>query len=372
MKFYKLRSSLCLVAFLLSISACSIQSSPGLPATSSPQVSATAASTLPSGKKIPVTWADLNITGRLIYVTGGEKADTLTMIIQSLDLKTGEITTIFQAPDTSWIYSVDVSPDNKQLVLTYSPPSSGNSFENPGIYIMPIDGSTPPQMLFAPFAKDDEYFQSTWSADGKYIYFSRVDRATPTPQGQLYPTTEIYRMAYPGGQFEKIADQAFWPRASADLQHLVYVSSDPTDGKNKLFLANPDGTNPQQVAMSAKWIPSYIDAPIFSPDGQFILFSAISASQASEPSWFEKLLGITVASAHSVPSDWWSVPIHGGKTVQITKIQTTSLFASISPDKKYIASNSGNGIFIMHPDGTGLALVTNDSGGVPGTVSWIP
>ncbi len=385
----KIRSILYFIVFSLAVMACSIQISPALIATPSPQAplatmpafltlvspepqTGLATPTLPSHPKIRVTWGDLNLSGRLIYVSGGEQVDSMVMNIQSLDLKTGEITTIFHGADNSWIYSVDVSPDGKQLVMTYSPPLENKGIGNPTLYIMPIDGTKPPQLLFTPFAKDDEYFQPDWSADGKYIYFTYISRKPSTPQGQLYPDYQVYRMSYPSGRLEKIADQAFWPRASADLQHLVYVTTDPTDGTNKLFLANPDGTNPQQIVMSAKWVPSYIDAPIFSPDGQSILFSALSLSQASAPTWLEKLLGMTVASAHSIPSDWWSVPIHGGAAIQITHIQTTSLFASISPDKKYIASNSGAGIFLMHPDGTGLAMLTNDSGGVPGTVSWIP
>jgi Tol biopolymer transport system component len=86
----------------------------------------------------------------------------------------------------------------------------------------------------------------------------------------------------------------------------------------------------------------------------------------------ERLLGITIASAHTVPSDWWSVPLAGGTPTQLTHIAQVGLFASISPDKKHIASFSGAGLFVMNPDGTNLTVLLNDMGGVPGTVSWIP
>ena len=86
----------------------------------------------------------------------------------------------------------------------------------------------------------------------------------------------------------------------------------------------------------------------------------------------EKLFGVQVVEAHTNPSDWWSVPLTGGAVTRLTTIQATTLFASISPDKKYIASYSGSGLFVMKPDGTNLTILIPDMGGVPGMVSWLP
>lgn len=132
-----------------------------------------------------------------------------------------------------------------------------------------------------------------------------------------------------------IVDHAFWPRISSDSSKLVYVSLVPVSGLNELFIANADGSNSRKVSFSGAWIPDIIDAPIFSPDGQSILFSAPGPSQSYQPNWFEKLMEIQVAKAHSVPSDWWSVPISGGTPTRLTNIQTINLFASILPDKKH-------------------------------------
>ena len=204
------------------------------------------------------------------------------------------------------------------------------------------------------------------------MYFSHILYQGTSKNGAQSQNIDIYRMAYPEGSVTKIASQAFWTNVSADSTHITYVSIDPKDGTNKLYVADPDGANARQVMMSAKWVPSYIDAPIFLPDGQSILYSAVSLTQSSAPTWLEKLLGVTVASAHSLPSDWWTVPMTGGTPTQLTHIQTTGLFASISADKKYIACISGMGLFVMNPDGTGLTTLVNNSGGVPGTITWIP
>jgi hypothetical protein len=56
----------------------------------------------------------------------------------------------------------------------------------------------------------------------------------------------------------------------------------------------------------------------------------------------------------------------------LTHLQATALFASISPDKKYIACYSGAGMFVMQPDGTGETMLINNLGGAPSSVSWIP
>jgi Tol biopolymer transport system component len=316
---------------------------------------------------LPVTWSGLNLTGKLVFIVASVQGNNPQMEIQELDLGTGEITTIFQAPSDGWIYSAVVSPDYKQIVMAYSLPAAGQA-----LYILPIDGSQPPQMLFPLPTKDDQYLEPAWSPDGKYLYFVHANYALPPQEpNQHYPIFEIDRMAYPNGQLEKLIEKAYWPRLSADGSRLVYVSENPDDGTNNLFLANPDGSNASQVVMSGPVAPNIIDAPIFSPDGQSILFSAPVPAQSSAPTWLDRLFGAIPASAHSVPSEWWSVPLGGGAATQLTHIQAPGLYASISPDNQHIASFSGNGIYVMDTDGSGLTMVLSDVGGILGTVNWI-
>ena len=91
------------------------------------------------------------------------------------------------------------------------------------------------------------------------------------------------------------------------------------------------------------------------------------------PSWIEKLMGITVAHAHSsIPSDWWTVPLSGGEPTRLTRVYSPGLFASLSPDSRFIASYSASGIFVMNPQGGDLTQIVNYTGGIPGAVSWIP
>jgi Tol biopolymer transport system component len=318
----------------------------------------------PVPSKVPVAWANLNLTGKLVYIA----ADTTIakVGIHSLDLETGERTTIFQVPQRGWVDAAAVSPDQQTLILSYSPPMEAPNGPQGTLYSMPMDGSGSPQMLFTRENDKDLYFQPTWSPDGKYIYLAHVYYQTEV----IY---EIMRMAYPDGKPEKLVDHAYWPRVSEDGTRLVYVGRESETGKNQLFFAHADGTDARQVPLNDLPVPDIIDTPMLSPDNQSIIFSSPVGIKVYSPNWFDKLLGVQVGLANgSLPSDWWSVPISGGTPRQLTNIQSQSLFGVFAPDNKYIASFSLDGIFVMHLDGSELTMVVNDVGGIPGTVDWIP
>jgi Tol biopolymer transport system component len=325
--------------------------------------------------KIPVTWASLNLTGKFVFSMGAvDKDNNFIVQIQVLDLATGKITVAYRAPLNGWIYYVSVSPDAKQIVMSYSPPTGENPNIVQALYVLPLDGSKPPELLFMPPTPADQYFQTEWSPDGRYIYYTHVNYRIPEDPNRLSPLYKIFRMAYPGGQPELIAEGAYWPRLAADSSRLVYVSVDPLSIKNKLIVVNPDGGNAQEVVMTGPYIPDIKNSPIFSPDGQSILFSGVAPipPQSYQPNWFEKLSGIRVAKAEGEPSDWWSVPVSGGEITQLTNIRHRGLYASIAPDNQYIAIFSKDNIFVMKPDGSELTILISELHGFSGTLSWIP
>ena len=317
---------------------------------------------------VPVTWAGLNLSGRVVYLNSTMNGDQLISNIQMLDLATGEVTTVFST-SPAWIYYGTISPDARTMVISYAPPQQSNSPSVRSLYVLSLDGSAEPKLLFTPPTSADRYTQAEWSPDGRYIYYVHYNQEEQSQAG-FFEDYDISRMTYPDGEHEKILEHTFWPRISDDSSRLVYVSLDPVSGKNELFVANADGSNPQPVALSGA-PPDIIDAPIFSPDGESILFSAPEPSQSYQPNFFERWMGIQVAKAHSVPSDWWSVPVSGGVPTRLTNLQTINLFGSISPDREHFASLSGEGIFVMNLDGSNLTRLVSDSG-VHGTVSWIP
>jgi Tol biopolymer transport system component len=360
------------VVFALILSSCTLEVNQTMEGTPSPTTETTpvesSRSLLPV-TQVPIIWAGLNLSGKLIYLSSSMENNSSISTIQRLDLATGLVATIFSSPPGGWISYATISPDAKQLIMSYQPPPGSNSASNRSLYSIPLDVTGSPQLLFVPPTPEDHYTQVEWSSDGKYIYYVHYNHTESG--GQFYETYEIFRMAYPNGSPEKILDRAFWPRLSSDSSKLVYVSLDPVSGLNELFTANPDGSNAQKINFSGSWIPDIIDAPIFSADHQTILFSAPGPAQSYQPNWLERVMEIQVAKAHSIPSDWWSVPVTGGAPTRLTNLQAINLFASLLPDHKHFVSVSGDGLFVMELNGSNLTQLLSDSG-VHGTVSWIP
>jgi Tol biopolymer transport system component len=360
-----LYSFLCICALMLTC-ACSIQ----IHQTASPKQDASQPAD--EAANVPVTWGNLNLTGRLIYVVadfkGGNAKGGLRVALRSLDLVSGNVTTIFETDVGGWIRSLAISPDRKNVIISYSPAPDLPLGGKEELYSLALDGSQLPRLLFTPPSDQDQYFQPAWSPDGKTIYFTHINYQSSSA------AYEIMGLAYPDGKPEQLINQAYWPQISADGSHLTYVSIFSANGPNGLFVANADGTDAQAVPLSGSgWANSIIDAPLFLPDGQTILFSAPIPVQSSAPSWIEKLMGITVAHAHSsIPSDWWTVPASGGEPIRLTRVYSPGLFASLSPDSRFIASYSASGIFVMNPQGGDLTQIVNYTGGIPGAVSWIP
>jgi hypothetical protein len=175
---------------------------------------------------------------------------------------------------------------------------------------------------------------------------------------------DLERVAYPGGQPQKLIDNAFWPRLSPDGSKLAYVSFVPSTNSNDLYIANADGSNSKLVMPAGAFFA--VDAPLFSRDGQTILFSAVGEPQLS---WLDQLMGVQVAEAHTVPSDWWRVPAAGGNPEQLTHINDTGMYADFAPDGRHVAFVSVNGVFVMKLDGSNLTQLVDAVGG---TISWTP
>jgi Tol biopolymer transport system component len=221
--------------------------------------------------------------------------------------------------------------------------------------------------------KRESLFSPTWSPDGRFVYFARLDRRPilgSNPE-QFDIGYNVERAAYPDGQPEVVVADAFFPRLSADGQRLVYVAVDPQTFANALYVSDTNGGNAVRLFGPEQFIA--VDSPLFTPDGQYVLFSAVSDGTASAPavqSLFDWLTGVQAAEAHNVPSDWWRIPVTGGQAEKITNLLEIGLYGAFSPDGRYMAFITSNGLMLMNPDGSGvrkLAPLTNAFG----TLEWM-
>jgi len=209
-----------------------------------------------------------------VYAVGGVDADNNYINqIQSLDLQTGNLTLIYRAPVGASIYYTSVSPDGKQIIMSFSPPSGENPDVVQALYTLSLDGSQPPQLLFTPPTPVDQFTQAEWSPDGKYIYYTHVNYLIPEDPNRASPLYTIYRMQFPNGEQELVAEAAFWPRLSSDSSRLVYTAKDPISGEYQIKVADANGENAREVVLSGSYIPEDRDSPIFSPDEGSIIFS---------------------------------------------------------------------------------------------------
>jgi Tol biopolymer transport system component len=302
------------------------------------------------------------LSGHLVYIK-------IPRQVVKLDLASGEKTVLFNAPSNAFVSSAQVSPDGKWIVMAYAPPTDlSEQSVNTDLYVMPADGSTEPQILLKRASPKEDFFNPVWSADGKYVYYSHLMPDVNGTSKYTNFTYDLERVTYPGGQAQKLIDSAFWPRLSPDGSKLAYVSFVPKTNSNDLYLANADGSQARLVMPAGAF--SAVDAPTFSPDGKTIVFSVVGGVQLPSLSWLDQLMGVQIAEAHNVPSDWWRISVDGGKPEQLTHINDTSMYADYAPDGQHIAFASITGLYVMQPDGSNLIQLVN--AGLGPSVSWMP
>jgi Tol biopolymer transport system component len=311
----------------------------------------------------PVSWANLHLSGQLVFLNFGEGGLSLV----KFDLVSGAVTTLFQPPNKAWLSDASISPDGKQISLAYAPPPTADQTRvgYTSLYLMPADGSSAPAPLFGLPNERESYSNPAWSPDGHYLYYAHfVAQAKPNDPSAY----TLERVAYPGGQPEVLLKNAMWPSLSPDGSKLAYLSLDPATFTTEIHVANADGTNPA-LLMSFADFP-VIDAHFFSPDSKTIIFSAVGEGPKPGVSWLERWFGPPTASAHNLPSDWWQVPVAGGPPERLTKLYSTGLNGAFAPDGKHIAFIDLTGVFVMNPDGTQISQLLNII--ATGTLAWLP
>jgi Tol biopolymer transport system component len=302
-------------------------------------------------------------TGSLVYV----QQETSSQVLMRYDLATGSKLPLFRGLPKGWLLQSDVSPDGRQIVMAYAPPPEENGVQLGyfKLYLMPADGSQEPVLLGEPANPEEIFVNPVWAADNRHIYYSHL---IPDPRDLLSFVVAIERLDLETGEVAALAENGLWPQVSGDGSKLTYVAFDPETRKRSLQVAEADGSDPRVLADSDFF--EDIDAPLFSPDGQWIYFGAVIPEQSSSLSWFDRLLGVRLAAAHDVPSDWWRIPVAGGEPERLTSENETGMVGSFSPDGRYFAFSSVNGLYVMKPDGSELTWLVKTAAGP--ALSWTP
>jgi Tol biopolymer transport system component len=342
--------SLWLILLIL-LSACTVAVPP--PPASVPTAPA-AASQLP--------WAALHLSGRLILI--GPQNDSYNLV--SIDLSSGANVLIYHTPPGALLSAALVSPDGKQILLAYAPPpSAANQFTYTNLYLLPVDGAGEPQPLVKNQAASEAFYNPTWSPDGKTIYASHYLDVSSAPDNS--GSYSIVKVSL-DGQVDTLIQDAQWPVVSPDGARLAYLTAGAVNGMNELYLADLQGNNPTGVLDPGAYLT--IDDHFFTADGKTIIFSAVNPPPAATPTVLDRFFGIMVASAHNIPSDWYSVSLAGVQINRLTQLEDTGMYAALSPDKSHIAFISQTGLYVMSVDGSGLTQLSTLI--ATGTVDWVP
>jgi Tol biopolymer transport system component len=145
-------------------------------------------------------------------------------------------------------FAPEVSPDNLHIAYT------SNDGQNDMVWIMDRDGKNP--VLLYPNAWDP-----TWTPDGKHILFATMVSNKP----------QLAEIGLDGSGFHQISNlpdlrgRSDW---SADGEHIVTYSGKPW--LRELYMMNTDGSDTHQISPP----DGNSQGPSFSPDGQWVVFTA--------------------------------------------------------------------------------------------------
>ena len=322
------------------------------------------------------------MTGSLFFITYDSPTGPSSMpvpYIARLDLATGEVNAAWRPPENSWLSGMELSPDGSRLAIVYAPPPPPGMLQSgrPGLYLLPgecltqscPDASPQPVIEAAEF---ESFFEPVWSLDGTSLYYSRIS----SPADAQVPDYSVGRVVLSGGAPEDLILHATWPRLSPDGSLLAYVAFDILNYINDLYFASPDGTNARSAMPPGSFYS--VDAPLFSPDGSYIYFSATGPGPQGSTlppverrrSLIEILTGAQPAFANGMPSEWWRLPVDGGNPVSLTGIGASGLSGTFSPDGQFFAFVSYSGMGMMAADGGRFTWIYPAT--TLGNVIWIP
>jgi Tol biopolymer transport system component len=328
-----------------------------------PSITTISESTEPASETIPDI-AQYGLAGRLILIQYEPGGNSLI----ELSLQSGVIKTLLSTPENSWLSEALVSPDGRQILLTYAPPPPTDEIQYgySDLYLLPYDATSQPQPFLVHNDPQESFFFITWASDGQSIYFTHLYVVDPNSQVPVFQS-DVEKVTLSGVK-ETIIKNALWPAMSPDGSKLAYLYVDPVMFSNDLYLANPDGSNQTPVLQPGVNPP--VDAHLFTMDGNQLIFSMVNFQPAPPSSWLEKLFGVEVAFAHSVPSDWYRAPLSGGAPRRLTNLEDVNLNGDLSPDGSRLAFISATGLYVMNVDGSNLIQLSDDV--LIGTVDWIP
>ncbi|MFL6468123.1 MAG: winged helix-turn-helix domain-containing protein, partial [Pyrinomonadaceae bacterium] len=171
------------------------------------------------------------------------------MLFQNVDVRS--LTHVGNIMDSA------ISPDGKWIAYT-----TGNAGrESLSLRQVSTDST---QQIIAP--TDMHYLGVSFTPDGEYVYFLRVNRADSE-------ASTLYRVPTLGGVPERVSTDMDWcPTFSPDGKQMAFIRNSEFQNESDLMVASSDGLNERKLATRLYNEP--YTYPAWSPDGTAIAASA--------------------------------------------------------------------------------------------------
>jgi len=283
-----------------------------------------------------------------------------------------------------------LSPDGRQVVYTRGWIDKLNDSRESSLHIMNVDGTRPRALLDGSSAR--------WSPDGTRIAFTasgeprgsqifvrwmdaegavtQITRVLESPNGITWsPDGEwiAFRMIVPDDSGWNVEGQATkhrprgatWtsaPRVVEDLQYRRDRQGFLPDGTNQIFIVPAEGGTPRQLS-DGEWDAG---SPVWTPDGNTILFSSGPRIPEAEYEWRE--------------SEIYALDVETGEISQLTTRRGPDGNPVPSPDGRLIAYTgrdwstdtwADTELYVMNADGSDPRVIA-DIDRSPGDLEWAP
>lgn len=261
------------------------------------------------------------------------------------------------------------SPDGKHVAFMENKFSSSGAAES-SIHLIDPDGKND-RKLASPTDAKTTLGSPAFSPDGLWVYFSS---SFPVPPGK--EQFEIRRVSIAGGTSLPVLQDAQSVAFSPEASLIVYQRFNTTNFSASLWVADAAGGNAKLIVPDDLF--TIVDAPRFSPDGKWILFTAsgpptrpLPGAMLVPPRDCDPVLLCSLAGtayADGLPWDLWLVSVDGKRFEQLTKVGFDSPWPAWSRDGSYIAIFETSGFYVLEVKKRVLSLWNAESG--HGVMDW--
>jgi serine/threonine protein kinase len=202
-----------------------------------------------------VTLALLAIAGTFAFYRATRAGKGGNFMFQKMELK--------KLTNSGNVQFAAISPDGKYVAYV------ADEGAEKSVWIRQVNADSSVKVLGG---AQTDYGGLSFSPDGSYLYFSRIDEGSKT-------VASLYRMPALGGTVRKVASNVDTAVTfSRDGKRIAFASEDPSFTTMHLLVSDPDGSNKKTLTtVDDAVIPTF--APAWSPDGSTIVVTAGSASK---------------------------------------------------------------------------------------------